>query len=746
MTDMSSASSKGGGDLTSVPPTFSYAQAAKGRPVASISAPVSKPGSVSSATSNDLTSSTTATPAIAANSTSSAISSASSAEVLSSSSISQPEEAPNNIGSKPSDPHPKSNSPSPQQQLSSQSLNNISTPSSPDFGTASTSTLQKEDDISSTPNTSSESTWDKQSQSSTAADKAAELTEKEKGKEKEKERDTSKPLVAAAIPIVNIWQQRIEAQAAKAKLNPQVSVPTLQSQPKLPAPSAVSNGHVPGPSSHVGKSGDGRNPDQGKLDSKRRGKFVGEQVGDDDKTTFGQAGERKDGMGLGRDKRKSFDVHGKLREDTPRKVGSRVKTSPDKGKEPPSISIPPPAEDPISWPTPETAQDEKKRAQEKVEKPDKEKTPTTGTRPHGKEKWMPVPYTPTVVYQTPLPGIRGRGGRSTRGGRAGINIGNGVGNGVDKGASQPLTTVANDVSERGRTESTTRQDSASLPFRTNKRPASTGPSGPNSQRKPGNSAVSDKHKEADVVAGTESEAGPPLASPISRRTSTATQTDHTHKIRQDYRQGHRGDAGTFNGHAHAVADRNERGHPHNNESHTHPRSAGPDRRADSFGRGSEYFRDTGSFPGPRERGEGGTERIRGGYRGSRGNSNGYANGQHSNHGYSNGHHQNSSTYPYPKSPSPYQGSQPQAQQSGQYNHSQQQSRNYRNGPRSQSVPTPIVYNGYGQGMVGGPQQLSAIQTSISNLYDYSGVPLGAVPYSPYLQQYSDFIKALVEQL
>jgi len=149
---------------------------------------------------------------------------------------------------------------------------------------------------------------------------------------------------------------------------------------------------------------------------------------------------------------------------------------------------------------------------------------------------------------------------------------------------------------------------------------------------------------------------------------------------------------------------------------------------------------------PRERGEGGTERIRGGYRGSRGNSNGYANGQHSNHGYSNGHHQNSSTYTYPKSPSPYQGSQPQAQQSGQYSHSQQQSRNYRNGPRSQSVPTPVVYNGYGQGMVGGPQQLSAIQTSISNLYDYPGVPLGAVPYSPYLQQYSDFIKALVEQL
>jgi la-related protein 1 len=695
---------------------------------------------VSSATSNDLTPSTVVTPSIAVNGTSSAISGAASNEVLSSTPVSQSDES--------SDTYSKLASFSPQGQLPTQALNPISTPSSPDFGTASTSTLQKEDDVSSTPNTSSESTWDKQSQTSTNADKATEQAEKDKDKGKEKEKDAPKTLMAAPIPTVNFWEQRMEAQAAKAKLNPQTSASTQQASLKTSALSPVSNGHGSGPVFQAGKAGNDRTPDQGKLDVKKKGKYAVERVDDDDKTALSQSGDKKDNMSLSRDKKKSFDGHGKPREDLARKIGPRVKASADKGKELSSIPVPPPVEDPISWPTPDTAQDEKKRAQEKVEKSDKEKAPATGTRPHGKEKWMPVPYTPSVVYQTPLPGLRGRGVRSTRGGRAGASMGNGVGNGADKGTSlQSLSIATTDMSERGRDESTTRQDSASLPFKPSKRPASIGPSGSNSQRKPGHSSISDKNRQTDAGNSVETEVAPPSA-PISRRTSTATQTDHTHRFRQDYRQGHRADTSMFNGHAHATIERNERGHSHNNESHTHPRSAGPDRRAEAFGRNSDYFRDTGNYQTTRERSESGPERSRGGYRGSRGSSNGYTNGQHSNHGYSNGHHphqQSSSSYPYSKSPSPYQGSQPQIQQSGQYNHSQQHSRTYRSGPRSQSVPNPIVYNGYGQGMAGGPQQLPALQTSISNPYDYPGMPLSAMPYSPFLQQYSDF-RALVEQL
>lgn len=77
-------------------------------------------------------------------------------------------------------------------------------------------------------------------------------------------------------------------------------------------------------------------------------------------------------------------------------------------------------QDAQSWPTPETAQDKERRksGHEKNERP--EDKVTTPAKPHGKnEKWVTVPFTPTVKFETPLPplGTR-RGGRvGTRGGR-----------------------------------------------------------------------------------------------------------------------------------------------------------------------------------------------------------------------------------------------------------------------------------------------------------------------------------------
>lgn len=79
-----------------------------------------------------------------------------------------------------------------------------------------------------------------------------------------------------------------------------------------------------------------------------------------------------------------------------------------------------PVADASSWPTPQVALgEEKKKAQEKTDKTEKtEKSPVM--RAHGKEKWMPVDYVPTAVFNTPLP-PSGRGGsrRNGRGGRDG---------------------------------------------------------------------------------------------------------------------------------------------------------------------------------------------------------------------------------------------------------------------------------------------------------------------------------------
>lgn len=78
-----------------------------------------------------------------------------------------------------------------------------------------------------------------------------------------------------------------------------------------------------------------------------------------------------------------------------------------------------PRNDEVSWPTPLTAQDEeRRRAQELQEKADKEKSSPAMAKPHGKNEWKPVAYTPTVKFNTPLPALRGRGGKvGVRGGR-----------------------------------------------------------------------------------------------------------------------------------------------------------------------------------------------------------------------------------------------------------------------------------------------------------------------------------------
>jgi la-related protein 1 len=99
------------------------------------------------------------------------------------------------------------------------SKTNVSGTSSPSVGTSSTSTVPKEDESSNTPNGITESNWDKQSQASgtdkqsnaqDAKDKASASSDKDK-------KVPLKELKAAPLPAVNVWQQRKEAQEAKAK-------------------------------------------------------------------------------------------------------------------------------------------------------------------------------------------------------------------------------------------------------------------------------------------------------------------------------------------------------------------------------------------------------------------------------------------------------------------------------------------------------------------------------------------------
>ncbi|RAL00343.1 La domain family [Aspergillus ibericus CBS 121593] len=279
---------------------------------------------------------------------------------------------------------------------------NVSEASTPSDGNSSTSSVPKDEEGTDTPNGTSESTWDKQSQAS-GAEKVN--TEEEGVKEKtEKEKSVpAKELKVAPLPAVNIWQQRKEAQEAKAKaiaaLKPAAKTGTSKT---TSAASSISGDHQP----------------ESKPAPKKKGSDISSESAKDRKKADGAKG----------------------RDD--------------------SASLPPVGDESL-WPTPQVAQgEEKKKAQEKSEKT--EKSPVI--RPHGKEKWMPVPYVPTAVFNTPLPSAR-RGGRAARGGRE--NSRNGAhGAGADKAASGQAAQAKQTTSaDRGRNEQNSGR-ATSLPAQT----------------------------------------------------------------------------------------------------------------------------------------------------------------------------------------------------------------------------------------------------------------------------------------
>lgn len=762
---MSATTSKPAVEPASATPIFSYAQAAKGR-ASSGSAPnqAEKVTSSHETTTKDSVSSTMTEPtkSLAAKDTANR-----GEEKLEETAAGE-----SMVNGTPSTEHQsdqsrsKATSPSPQGEAAAQSQALTSTPSSPSFGTASTSTLPKEDDISSTMNASSDSTWDKHSQTSHGVEKLGiqgevdKETEKENGKENEKEsekenekeggqsweKDIVKPasLKPAPPPALNIWQQRREAQEAKAKAS------SLSSQQTVKTQSTGAGAGSPNISSNVPSASTAGQP---KPDSRKKGR-----------SSISQADEMTTSSNVLTSKRKGFEGRDKAREEgntidsqtgqllvgtsadgkkATRKGIPRVGQSPDTTTEPQQPLVPPPAEDPTSWPTPDTAQDEeKKKAVERGERGDKERNPAVPHR--GKEKWKPVPYVPTAVFATPLPPAR-RGGRPARGGRegptrGGSHVANSSVSGEKWALVQNGTTLSSGVgetNERGRDDIGGGKHGPTA-IRPKQRAMSAGAVTPREQRNPIDFAGFPKRKDESASrVNTEATS----AFDPRRRTSVAAQTDNSSKPGQENRQPPRTETSANGSVTQAASERGDRDGGSFGETHAHPRSAGADRRSETSFRPVEYFRDSSNNFGPRERGEPRSERGRGGYRNSRGASNGVSSlHQGSGHQFSNGHssnHHNVSTYSTPKA---HSYNERHAQQHGMhYGLPAQQSRSYRSGPRAQSIPSSAVYPRFPNGVQNGVQQLPPIQTDIGTLYGYPMQPgiMTAMPFSnPYFEQFS----------
>lgn len=405
------------------------------------------------------------------------------------------------------------------------------------------------------------------------------------------------------------------------------------------------------------------------------------------------------------------------------------------------VASPPPPGDATSWPTPDSAQGEKKRAQERAEKGEKEKTPAA--KPHGKEKWMPVPYVPTAVFNTPLPPAR-RGGRPARGGREGGHRAGSASHeqsGTEKTLASPTDRSAAPLpansNERSRAE-----QSASKNNSRPKRAASAGPSTVREQRKPVDSTMTEKPKEA-ATGLTKINQNPGSAANESRRSSAATQTDDA-KFRR---------SSTFSnqqtsesGHNTVKFSQNTDDRPPNQhqEVQTNARSA-QDRRGEGSGRLSDQ-RDFHNHMSNRERGEGRAERGRGGYRGRGAGNHGFSNSSQSNaQGFPHGHpsqNQSTASHQMPKSQNNHERHASHSQGTP-YNQSQPIARSLRSNSRSQSIPNATPYGRFSNGSNGpnqGPPQLSNLQTDIANAWYQPGQQgvMSAMPYNAYMEQISLF--------
>ena len=579
-----------------------------------------------------------------------------------------------------------------------------SLPNSPNVATASTSALPKEEDLTLAGNPS-ESVWERSTRSASGAEKSSETNEGRKGKKGKKQKNTEKEpekekeevkqdiLVAAPPPAVNIWQQRKEAQAQAAKTKPSPSIPQSSQVLDSSSTNEVPSGQVSKP-----------------TETKRRGK-VGE---DGDKSSgAAQNGTQKDISNSTKGQRKGSDGAPKLKDDATKRAprGSRASEKDDKA---PANQLPPPVEDAISWPTPETALEEKRKAQEKSEK--EEKDESSSNKPRAKEKWVTVPYVPTVNFATPLPPRGGRGRGGGRGGREANGRGNqsSSGSNAEKAnqSSTPTTSGTGDLETRGRRESNGTR-AASLPPNSTKRPSSS-----TRERKPAAATVEKSKAQANTF--TKGDSGPAIP-------SQSEQSGETHHNQQVARGENSKKLDQIQGSS--------------NEGNS--KSSTTDRR-ESSARGSDQVKDGGNFGKDngqaRDRADGRSDRGRGGFRGgARGNHN-FSN-QNPQHGFTNGHAaQPSNGFPLRHNSNPYS---PTIQQTP-FNHqfTQPPSRGGRGGSRSQSIPNAGMY---GRGYPG-MQQMPQLQTGNNFLDMQSMQSMSATPYNPFSMEHYSVLAMVTMQL
>lgn len=504
--------------------------------------------------------------------------------------------------------------------------------------------------------------------------------------EVEKDGVKSDVLVPAPIPAVNFWQQRKEK---LAKVQTTSNVHSL----KLP---------VECPGSTEG----GLNMASKVLEPKKRNKQTGAETIDRLPITNYNGGPRET-FAPNRIAKKGAEGP-KLKEDQlSKKSGSRGNRSVEREEKSLSAYAPPPVEDPTSWPTPENVlEEDKRKVQEKQDKEDKDEAASHKPRP--KEKWVPVPYIPTVTFNTPMPS---RGGRGRGGSRAGRN------------ESGPRSNHTQNLISPGEKLNHTTPEGSSLSIEVEKRDTkeiTRATSLPPVKRHQNEVSF----RKAYPHSTEKMRSGNPRSEPYNLHEPTSINESNNLEVNPDQCRSHELSRGeTSNGIK----------HDYTNIQH---KNISSERRNELASRNIDHkdgnLQKELNLPS-RERSEARSDRGRGSYRGRGGHSN-YLNGQsHSQSNFQsslvsqqqNGYTMRQATSPYsPPLTTPF---------NAQFT---TPSRGGRGGLRSQSIPNGGPYVRFAQNGASVPHQLTTIQSS-APMYDY--VPMqamSATTYQPYIDHYS----------
>lgn len=691
---MSAATQKPLGDLSRSTPAFSYAQAAKGRsPSGPPSVSTEKTPREDPATNCANASTAEHQDTIHSTGRLSSKRAASEGNQSRNSNITGTAETVPPVQRNP-DPSTTPAATTPATQASEQSQVVVSTPSSPEYGITSASTLLKDDDLFSNANASSDSTWEKLSQGSQNGSKSNEKIENEKEPEVNGPWDEGAAvppappaLKEASPPAVNFWKQRIDAQAAKQSTN----MATTSSVNQTTTTAQTNGANKP---FDIGA-------EARKHDSKRQARrAIG---GVDEKPAAAGA---KDGIRYANGKAAAAEIAEVGSQRIPRMV-------PIDNSKSVSLAPPPPPGDAQSWPTPDSAQDEEKRKiQERADRGEKEKPMTI--RAHGKEKWMPVPYVPTYVPSTPLPNVR-RGPRATRGGRDSAPRGGGLA--TDKvTAGSPEASTGSRPLAGERSKADLANSRTSIGSTRPKRASSAGPPATRDQRRGGDLTGSERRKDM----------GSSTLQGEARRASATTQEEAPRSKREP--NVNEAQPGTAKGFQEPDGDGAATG------GHAYPRSAGPERRGEAGLKTYDHAREFHNAVPARERGEG--RPGRGGHRSRGVGSNAF--------GHTNVPNSHVTPHSYVQPPVSSKSFPLHERHPSQYPHNGYQPRQshsrFRSGSHSYPATHPTANARFPQGHhATGSHHLPNLQTEIASAWAYQPGSQGimsANPYTPYMEQVS----------